>query len=315
MSKSIEAIYDEISGLIEELPDSAVLSAKFDAVSSPLLCRYYSGQGVTSADFISVVQQGGIDYAINAAGRRHGIVAAVTFNLVGRPPPVTDLCSCGGRIEMKYDYTYTVCAGCGEMRAAIDMRSREDNSGLDAAPKRAVHSPTKHYEHWAARIQGLEQKEFTLEQLNSIKAVLCRDKIPPRTLTCEIMRTVLADRAVGLSTDLNEHVTKLVTRFSGKKPYQLTPAESLQAREIFTLIMYYYERQHPSGGNRPYYPYFIYRIYEWMFRGDQRRLSILRYIHLQSDDTVCKHDKDLQSICEEAGSALPLKYTATNRHT
>ena len=199
------------------------------------------------------------------------------------------------------------------MRVAIDLRAKEDNSGTDNTTKKGTHSPTKHYEHWAARIQGIETKTFEKEHLIRIRDVMVKNGITCRQLTCDAMREILKDRSVLLTTELNEHVTKLIGEFRGPRPYKLTANENRRAKEMFTIIMFYYEKQHPGEGNRPYYPYFIYKIYEYMFQGQPDKLKILNFIHLQGEETVRKHDNDLRQICEEAGDELPLKYSATLR--
>lgn len=309
MSRSIEGMYEDISNVLAELSND--IKTKFDLVAVPILCKYYTS-GASTQEFISALQASGIEYDICTDGLRRGNARASAFSIRGPAEPKNYLCTCGGRLELKYDYTYIVCADCGAMQSVVDTTTREDNSGQDTTPKRATHSPTKHYEQWAQKIQGTEAKEFNKDHLAKIVAVMKRDKIAPRSLTCEIMRDILKDKSVRLTTDLNEHVTKLVCTLGGPPPPRLTEVESNKAREMFIKIMYYYEKQHPTGGNRPYYPYFIYRIYEHLFHGT-KKAAILNYIHLQGEDTVREHDNDLRRICEEAKDNLPLKYTATIR--
>lgn len=311
MSRTIEGIYEDISTLLAELED-VELQSKFNLVAAPILCRYYT-IGATAHEFISAIQASSVDCEINLLGVKLNNLRAAKFTLKGAAATSSENCLCGGRLELKYDYTHMVCVACGCMYPVLNTTVREDNSGVDLTPKRVAHSPTKHYEHWAQRIQGIESKEFSREQISVIRAVMIRDKIAPRSLTNEIMREILKDKSVKLTTELNEHTTKLVCLLGGAPPYILTSAESQTAREMFNTIMYYYEKQHPNGGNRPYYPYFIYRIYQHMFRGIPAKLSILRFIHLQGEDTVREHDNDLRRICEEAGENLSLKYTATIR--
>jgi hypothetical protein len=55
-----------------------------------------------------------------------------------------------------------------------------------------------------------------------------------------------------------------------------------------------YDMVNPEGGNKPYYPYFIYKILEEMFKDNAEKSRLLDYIHLQSRETVIKNDKYYQ---------------------
>jgi predicted RNA-binding Zn-ribbon protein involved in translation (DUF1610 family) len=295
-------------------------------ISAPILCKYYSGGQINSAEYNVALTAANIDHDIQsiakkilrahkgtakkAAEIRRKLEPALTYSVSRVVHSVGNICTCGGNMELSYDYTFLTCPICGEMRIAVDLRTKEDNSGTDTATKKGTHSPTKHYEHWAARIQGIETKSFDKDHLNRIKAVMIKNGITSRQLSCDTMREILKDKSVLLTTELNEHVTKLIKEFGGPQPYQLTPNENRQAKEMFSTIMFYYEKQHPGEGNRPYYPYFIYKIYEHMFKSQPRKLCILNFIHLQGEETVRKHDNDLLQICNEAGDELPLKYSA-----
>jgi hypothetical protein len=44
--------------------------------------------------------------------------------------------------------------------------------------------------------------------------------------------------------------------------------------------------KHEKDPNRPYYPYFIYKIAEDEFKDNPEKLKILDYIHMKSEDTI-----------------------------
>jgi hypothetical protein len=72
-----------------------------------------------------------------------------------------------------------------------------------------------------------------------------------------------------------------------------------------------YEQVATEGGNKPYYPYFIYKLYEDEFKDDPAKLRILEYIHLQSKDTVTKNDIIYRSIAELAPPEDGIVYRPT----
>ena len=51
------------------------------------------------------------------------------------------------------------------------------------------------------------------------------------------------------------------------------------------------------GGNRCYYPFYIYKIFDEILEGEQRRL--LSYIHLQSEKTCKRCDIEWKKIKAE----------------
>lgn len=347
MSKTIEAARADIERIFKDLSklaralnaeslaaeiDRELLNASVDL--APIMCAYYTTARIGFADFARAVISAGIDQKIIMYGKRvadvissrprSGVSAKQQYEdneIVARAREFTihmrdfvpyDQCECGKTMN-KIEATYIVC-DCGLTKIALDIPTKDDSSRDDIIKRpKANYTYGRHYEYWSSRIQGIEGKEIPVEQLRKIRDVLVRDKYKPSDLNCEVIREVLKDQAVRLTTELNEHASYLVGKFGGAKPYVLTADESHRAKEMFLKIMYYYEKQHPNAGNKPYYPYFIYKIYEHMFARDRSKLRVLNYIHLQGVETVRKHDKDLEEICREAGSSLELTYRPTDR--
>jgi len=351
MSKTIEAARADIERTFRDLAalahmaGAAALAREIEqeCVSAcvdlaPIMCAYYTTARVGFADFARAAIQAGIDQKIILFGKRVGDVLAMyqkmtaatqrtakqqyehneivararEFSMHTRDFVPYDLCECGKTMN-KIEATYIVCE-CGLTKIALEIPTKEDSSRDEILKRpKANYTYGRHYEYWSSRIQGIEGKEIPVEQLRKIRDVLVRDRYKPSDLNCEVIREVLKDQAVRLTTELNEHASFLVGKFGGTKPYVLTADESHRAKEMFLKIMYFYEKQHPNAGNKPYYPYFIYKIYEHMFARDRTKSRVLNYIHLQGVETVRKHDKDLEEICREAGSSLELTYRPTDR--
>ncbi len=80
----------------------------------------------------------------------------------------------------------------------------------------------------------------------------------------------------------------------------------------FNKAMRLYDIVVPGGGNKPYYPYFIYKIMEYEFRNKPEKLRLLDFIHLQSRETVIKNDKLFKRMCELADKNDGLVYEPTD---
>lgn len=349
MSKTIEASRADLECIFNELIIVAtavnatelvqdIEQAKLNAGVNlaPIMCEYYTAARVGFPDFARAVIAAGVDQHIIIFGKRAAdalstfpknkfaakrlydytqiVNRAKEFTILTKEVVPYDKCEECGKTMNKPDSMYLVCE-CGLTKIALDIPTKEETSRDDTIKRpKANYTYGRHYEYWSSRIQGIERKDIPVENLRRIRDVLIRDKYRPQDLNCEIIRDVLKDPAVRLTTELNEHASYIVGKFGGKKPYVLTADESHRAKDMFLKIMYFYEKQHPNAGNKPYYPYFIYKIYEHMFERDKTKLSILKFIHLQSAETVRKHDRDLKEICKEAGDSLELTYRPTDRN-
>jgi hypothetical protein len=66
--------------------------------------------------------------------------------------------------------------------------------------------------------------------------------------------------------------------------------------------------------NTPFYPYFIYKIFEYVLFNNPKKLnSLLECIHIQSDDTIGKHDNKWKKICERV-PLLEKRYMPTDKY-
>jgi hypothetical protein len=170
----------------------------------------------------------------------------------------------------------------------------------------------RHYKFWIDRIQGIETKTFDEEkELAPIGYVIQRDGYAKHERTCETMRAILKDPIVS-ATYLNDHATLLVKTFGGPSPPLLEFKDNRLCASRFNMTMKLYDIVNPDGGNKPYYPYFIYKILEHMFRNDPEKARILDYIHLQSRETVIKNDKFYEQIAAIAPPDSGIVYCATD---
>lgn len=236
-----------------------------------------------------------------------------------------DTCKCGARMIVKPDHSVLECPQCGRIKdlAGTVFRDEQFHPQDGQKTKHGGYDTSRHYKFHIERLQALENKTFDDTILSRIEQVIRDDGYDRKSLNCEKMRIILRDTRVSTvgkngtlikGTKLNDHAPLLVKMCGGKAPPILSFKENQLASLRFSKIMALYDQVVPEGGNKPYYPYFIFKIIEHMFRADPTKLRLIDYIHLQSRDTVIKHDKIYEQICLLADPDDGLVYTPTNRH-
>ncbi len=225
-----------------------------------------------------------------------------------------EICKCNTRMIVIPELSELHCPNpvCCKIKTIVGAVFRDDQFYPQEGQKtkHGGYDTTRHYRFWIERLQALESKTFDDTELDKIEYVLNRDKYDRKDLTCENIRDILKDPKVKL-TCLNDHAPLLVKLFGGIAPPRLDFHENKVISIKFNKAMRLYDVVNPEGGNKPYYPYFIYKIIEHEFRDDFEKLRLLDYIHLQSRETVIKNDKTYKEICDLADEAC-LVYCPTD---
>jgi len=223
-------------------------------------------------------------------------------------------CKCGYRMYTVPELSELRCANpdCSKVKNIIGtiFRDEQYHSQDGQKSKHGGYDTSRHYRFWMERLQALETKTFSDKDMENIEYIISRDGYTKYNLSCETMREILKDPLVG-ATHLNDHAPLLVKTFGGISPPQLDFQENRLCSIRFNKVMKLYDVINPEGGNKPYYPYFIYKILEHMFK-DCEKIRLLDYIHLQSRETVIKNDKDYEKICNISDESDGLVYKPTD---
>ena len=224
-----------------------------------------------------------------------------------------EVCKCGNRMTVIPELSELRCDMCCKTKKIIGAVFRDDQFYPQEGQKtkHGGYDTTRHYKFWMERLQALESKTFCDADVINIEYVITRDNHDRKEINCETMRYILKDPIVG-ATHLNDHAPLLVKIFGGLPPPQLDFQENRLTAIRFNKAMKLYDEVNPDGGNKPYYPYFIYKILEHMFKEFPEKLRILEYIHLQSRETVIKNDKYYMQMCTMSGAEDGLIYTPTD---
>jgi hypothetical protein len=225
-----------------------------------------------------------------------------------------ETCSCGNRMVVDPEHSELKCEQCLRIKSIVGTVFKDEQFYPQDGQKskHGGYDTSRHFRFWMERLQALEQKSFTQEELAKIEYVLVRDMYDDRTaLTCEIMRKVLKDNKVGL-TKYNDHAPLLMVIFGGPVPPRLSFEESRRLSVKFNKVMKYYDEIITDGRNKPYFPYFILKLLEDEFAHEPDKLRLVDYIHLQTWDTVVKNDLIYKQICERADASDRLIYKPTD---
>jgi hypothetical protein len=224
--------------------------------------------------------------------------------------------ACGVKMDVVPSLSELKCSGCGRTKPLYGtvFEDHQFYNQEGQKTKHGTYDPNRHFRFWMDRIQAKEHMTFPQSDLNRIETIINKYYPPPMEVNCAIMRNILKEAKLAR---YNDHIPLLVKIFTGKSPPQLTHNETRTFFIKFNKIMEIYEQVvkpkiNNIDGNRPYYPYFIYKIAEDEFKDNPEKLKILEYIHLQSEETIIKHDLIYKQICENASEDSGLVYKTTN---
>lgn len=229
-----------------------------------------------------------------------------------------ETCSkCSSKMEVVPELSRLKCGKCGKIKTLYGtvFEDHQFYNQEGQKTKHGTYDPHRHFRFWMDRIQAKEHHEFPEEDLKKIERRISKYYPPPNEINCVVMRSILKDERL---SSYNDHVPLLVKIFTGKSPPQLSHNELRTFSVKFNKIIEIYEQvvkptiKQDRDGNCRYYPYFIYKIAEDEFKDNPEKLKILDYIHLQSDDTIIKHDLIYKQICENAPLDAGLVYKTTN---
>jgi hypothetical protein len=215
-------------------------------------------------------------------------------------------CDCGTNMSTNTLTSELKCINCGLIVTLYgidfgDYQLNYDNN----KNKNGSYDPNRHYKFWMDRIQGKEKKNIDKKIKNKITNSVERNNYKINNV--HDMRRIL--RITHL-TNYNDHSSLLIKECFNIAPPQLSEKMLINVGIKFNRIMYLLNLITGGSGNRPYYPYFIYKIFEdeidtfaekkYYIQDDLKKLEILKdnFIHLQSDETVIKHDKLFYQMIE-----------------
>lgn len=218
--------------------------------------------------------------------------------------PHNEVCeSCGGPMYLLPESAEINCVTCGTLQPAQIFVKCTSEPAIET---KNTHEPMKHYRMWINKIHGFEKQEIPANVIEKIKHCIKRDRLVKRDITIKILRKYLKDLSL---TEYNSDIVLLSIQVGGPQPPKLSFEDNERHSKYFQHIMVILDKLDNRDSNRPYYPSFIYKIYEFMFKNDPVKLEILNFIHIQSKHTTIKFNKLFEKICKYGNGELGITFT------
>lgn len=215
-----------------------------------------------------------------------------------------DICdSCNNDVEYSEQKNMLICNYCGYIKYVVP-----DNKSLPRS-KIGNFKPQRHFKVWMERILGreseLEIKCNNVDIVSTIKKDLISRNKSVEHITIDDIRNVLKEID---KTNLNKNTTLLAKKITGRSPPYITDEIYKKTYDLFIKVMNARDSLSNNRCNRIYYPYYIYKIFNIILEGDDRRIT--NYIHLHKNNTICVNDNEWRLICDIVPE-LNGKYTPT----
>jgi hypothetical protein len=98
-------------------------------------------------------------------------------------------------------------------------------------------------------------------------------------------------------TDLNQNAALILKKLNGLEPPALSEKKRVRGEMMFSQVIQVLSNSYATAGNRNYYPYYIYKIYDLVLDDDDSDRFMLWFIHLQGADTLSNNDREWKHIC------------------
>jgi hypothetical protein len=251
--------------------------------------------------------------ALNTPGLTPGELAAPTTCLV---------CDSGPSLQLSINTSHYICNICGEVTEIsgseyernlpsavganfISMGDKPAQSQSGSRFGRRSQKPDKdrHFNKCLSFLLAEKECPITDAESDLIRAELRLCSYS--SVYCAEMRKVLKNTGL---TKYNPFVPWLIKHFTGSIIPALSEEDKAKIKSIFNQLRIHYEQLRVTDHvinkkeNLSYYYFFIYKIIEKEF-AKTNKAELLRYIHLQSRETIIKNDALLAKITEAASSS------------
>jgi hypothetical protein len=224
---------------------------------------------------------------------------------------VADIC-CDQQMTVLMETSEMICHNCYKVKKLDGVVFKNDQFYPQDGhkTKHGTYDSMRHYKFWIDHIQGKETQVFSEEFLLKLNNLLAVSQPNKKLITYGQVRKALKYSTIK-AMRLNDHVSLLLKLIGAQTCPQLSYEENIEVSFMFSRVMCLYKELKLPNKNKPYYPYFIYKIIEAKF-WNSPKLRILNYIHLQAVNTTIKNDNIFKKICEISEPADGLVYKPTD---
>lgn len=244
-----------------------------------------------------------------------------------------DICdTCSIKMTIHPESSELVCEKCGQSKILYGTIFEEFqyNNQDNMRSRQSTYDPCKHCKKWLDQIQARENRRIPAKHIEKIRQCALQDYTitgpngeklvrSMDDMECSQIREWL--KAVEL-TKYNDNAPLIRKIITGIIPYQLEyePEQEIlidfsKAMKVFEKIKKEEKKRNRTEGtrsNNPYYPYGLFKIIDGKFSKGHPARTLLKCIHLQSNDTLQKNDLDWKQICNRMRNFIPYKPTDPN---
>lgn len=262
---------------------------------------------------------------------------------------VSSLCEdCNGALQVSYESAHFICVKCGRMYEITGAEYEKMNGGgstymsigdgaaggVGVMPRGGGSSSSqnenRHLNKCLDFLFGLKECPLSDVEEEKIRREISLGRYNIEIIYCQEMRAILKEVKL---TKYNPYVPWLIKKFTGRNPPIFTDGERSMIKNKFNRLAWWYKKIYSgdysgdysrgsniqaegevgdNGGEREnlsHYYYFIYKIVEKEFAGNNEKLDLLKYIHLQSASTIKKNDAILEKIAGHAAKSSGEDFT------
>lgn len=213
---------------------------------------------------------------------------------------------CGTELATNSERSEHYCPRCARVFPIFGVVFEEQQllSQEGQRTKSGCFMPGVHYQDWVNNILALKpdsellSTKFPSETAASVVEKLkntAREKNKlPSQINVETMRMLL--KAIGRS-DLNPHVALLMKLVTGNGPPEIPKVMRMRAQSMFLKMLDARARISDNTPNRRYYPYYTIKIFDLILPPGDPGRAMFKFVHMQSQDTLTKNDKEWREIC------------------
>lgn len=226
-------------------------------------------------------------------------------------PREMEICEdCGADLALNSARSERYCPRCARVYPIFGVVFDEQQlfSQEGQRTKSGCFSPSTHHDEWMNNILALEPESLLVnikicpdspaEIVEKLRVEALRQNKIISMLDVESLRKLL--KAIG-RTDLNPHISLLMKKVTGTGPPEIPKGIRMRARAMFTRVLEARSQLVNNSANRRYYPYYTIKIFDLILAPGDPGRKMFKFIHMQSEDTLTKNDKEWKRICNILG--------------
>jgi hypothetical protein len=166
--------------------------------------------------------------------------------------------------------------------------------------RKAKSDSIRHLREWLDKIQAKNKYDIHPADIQQIEEFIKKNKYTDMDSTKMriILKTLKLQKYNGYCSLLIKLTSSLLPQ-----PIIIPQLSSIETHRVIIKFIkirdiYHQKIKKDNDKERQYYPYWIYKIIQIEFSHDEKKKELLKFIHLQSNQTIMKNDENFKKICD-----------------